>query len=363
MNIRALITACVALVAAPAVLGSDYDAFVDRVNERAAQIRVDSFAIAWSGQLVVDDGLLVGVGESRGWVLGEGDTVTPGTYWAPIGGSLLDVATGQLADFGPTVIGVPNEDEFDPIKNIGVRCRKGYFACCGHDVNDRAVAKCYKNSQVIPSTTPYHPTHCAAGGHGATECQVPIKWFAQHDMEPTDDATTVRQIGADARDAARLMGRDEFEVVLADNRVVDSGELVGVGDNAGITLSGGDALRPGGWTSPNGFVSFDIATGNRVFYEPNAYAIVPMDGPTAGKEWGVTCGEGYYACCGYTRKKRTAAKCYRDDDHPDPDNDPTDPSFCQAGGPGAESCFIPDHPLTQGADLDQNLVGFDAVAP
>ena len=161
------------------------------------------------------------------------------------------------------------------------------------------------------------------------------------DVAPPEEMSVLDLAVERGERAAERFGYDSFHLVAYTELdvIVSPTPLIGVGRSTGVILATDDVLVPGTYWAPLGveLVNWHDAL---VTLEPGVFEIIPMqDMPRAGT-LGVSCSDGYYACCGDNPRGMPKAKCIKEGDDP-PRNDNDYPTECDSGGEGSIECSMP----------------------
>lgn len=141
------------------------------------------------------------------------------------------------------------------------------------------------------------------------------------------------------REASQLtahMGGEEFVLVPSAHGVKVAGVGVGVGANTGRSLEG--TLSDGLWWFPEGAILHD-GEGYPTVLPARSLALVGSQGMNdllfgqVSTNGGVTCKDGFYACCGQNQHGQWRAKCIQDNTTTLGGADY--PTSCTNGGPGS----------------------------
>lgn len=158
------------------------------------------------------------------------------------------------------------------------------------------------------------------------------------------DAHTLYERGTSLTlmEASRLtehLRGDEFVLVPHGEGVSVAGAGIGVGVSAGQTVD--TRLRDGLWWFPEGGILHD-AEGFPVIVAQRGIVLVGLPAmhedlySQAADNGGVTCDDGYYACCGKNQHGQWRARCVLDGLQPLGGDD--DPESCIHGGAGSKGC-------------------------
>ena len=155
---------------------------IERSRAVAQRFESEDFVLtAENSNRIVDDGVLIGVGETHGLLLLPGDVITPGSYWSPLGSvATYDTATGEVDVLDSGVVIVASDDDLASARrSASTKCGPGFYACCGVDNKERVRANCIPNDESPPFT-------CLAGGPGSPECDyvLPAESTVYYDARP-----------------------------------------------------------------------------------------------------------------------------------------------------------------------------------